>query len=183
MPAARHPRPRAGFTLVEAIAAMAVLGLLGGLSGSLLARAVEAYRGVAVQSSLHADLAAALDRADRALREIPSPAGDGVPGISGVTASGIEWDDGAGDASLSLVGGALMLATGGDAPTAILEGVAEFSVQCYDESNAAMAASLSGAACEPIRRVQVTITASRGDATDTIRTRVFLRCTMQGSGG
>ena len=77
----------------------------------------------------------------------------------------------------------VMLVEDGGAAAVLLSDVSSLAVQTYDESNAALAASLSGAACDDIRRVAVAITIERSGVTETLRTKLFLRCTMAGAGG
>lgn len=172
-------RASRAFTLVEVIASIVIIGTLGGLAGSVLVRGIEGYRGVAVQSLLHADVASALDRVDRALREIPSLTGDGTPSIKSVTPTSIEWDEANGGAKVLLDTDSLLIGFGGGDGTAILTGMTGMTIQCYDESNAALAATLDASGAAAIRRVEFSITASREGLSDTLRTRVFLRCTMQ----
>lgn len=174
-------RTQRAFTLVEAIASIAVIGLLGGMAGVLLHRSVEGYQGTAEASRLHQELASAMDRIDRALREIDA-AGDGsTPDIKAVSPTSLDWDSPDGSSSLAESDGRLTLAINSADPLLILTGVTSFHIQCFDESNSALPAHISGASVENIRRVQVTITASRNGITDTLRTRIFLRCTMAGS--
>jgi len=59
--------------------------------------------------------------------------------------------------------------------------VTAFTVQTYNESNTALSATLSGAACDPIRRIMVTITTQRAGVTQTLRTKLFVRSTMEGA--
>ncbi|MBL8744835.1 MAG: type II secretion system protein [Phycisphaerae bacterium] len=170
-----------GFTLVEVIAAMVIIGTLGGLSGAILYRGIEGYRRVAVQSELHAELAAAMDRIDRAIRAIPSLSGSGDPSIKGVSPTSIDWDEATGGASLSLDAGTLLLALEGAEGVRLLEGVTGFNLQCFDQSNAPLASVLTGATAGNVRRIEITLSVGREGLTDTLRTRVFLRCTMAGS--
>ncbi len=174
-------KSRSAFTLVEVIAAIVIIGTLGGLSGTILFQGVEGYRGVAVGGELHADLASAMDRIDRAIREVPSLAGNGISSIKEVTPTSIDWDETGGGAKILLFAGSLLLGYEGADGTALISGVTAFSVRCYDEGNAALAASLSGAAVNNIRRIEITITAAREGLTDTLRTRIYLRCTMVGT--
>ena len=48
-----HPRRPRAFTLPEAIATMAVLGVLGSVSSTLIYTAITGYRDTAVQAQLH----------------------------------------------------------------------------------------------------------------------------------
>lgn len=179
--AAGTRRPRRGFTLMELIAAIVIISTLGGLSGSILFQGIEGYRGVAVRMELHADVASAMDRIDRALREIPSLNGDSLPSIKGVSSTSIDWDQPNGAAKLLLDSGSIMLGYQGSDGEPLISGVTAFSLRCFNESNAALAATLNGSAAADVRRIEVTLTASREGLTDTLRTRVYLRCTMSGT--
>lgn len=175
-----HPT-RAGraFTLVETIAVMAVLAVIGSLSSGLVYSAVGSYKDAAAEALLHEDAATAMTRLAVELRRIPlnSAAGTMAPLISSVTATSMAWNS---NYSLTLSGGQLQLVEAGGAATVLLANVTSFTIQCYDESNAAMAASLSGPACYPIRRISVSVTVSRLGRTDTIRSKFFIRSTMKG---
>lgn len=171
---------RGGFTLPEVIAAIVIIGALGGLAGAILFQGVDAYRGVSVRADLHSALASAVDRIDRALREIPSLTADGVPSLKGISPSSVDWDEADGGANITLDGDQLLLGYAGTGGYSILSGVTAFTVQCYDQSNTALATSMSGAALNNVRRIEITITAAREGLQDTLRTRVFLRCTMAG---
>ena len=74
-----------------------------------------------------------------------------------------------------------MLAVDGAAAGVLLSDVVAFAVSTYDEDDTALAASLSGASCDPIRRVFVTATLSRDGTSETLAGRVFIRSTMSGA--
>lgn len=173
---------RRGFSLVEAIAAMVVIALVAGLAAPVLLRGAEAYTGTAVRSQLHADLASAMDRLDRALRETEINAGGDGPNVSEVTPASIAWSTPGGAATLSLSGGDLRFAAPGEAPTTILSGVTGLTVRCFDESNSELAGTLSGSATAAVRRVEVSVSAERQGMSESLRLRVFLRCMMRGNG-
>lgn len=175
----QRPTSRRAFTLVEAIAAIALIGTLGGIAGAVLFQGIEGYRGVSLRAELHADLASAMDRVDRALRQVPALGGDGIADLKSVTPTSIEWDESDGGANITLDSDDLLLGYQGSGGAPILSGVTAFAVQCYDENNAALAGTLSGSALDAVRRVEVTLTAAREGITDTLRTRVYLRCTME----
>ncbi len=59
--------------------------------------------------------------------------------------------------------------------------VTDFTLRAFDESNAELALPLSGAGCDAIRRLSISLTVQRQGSQDTVRTRVFLRCTMSGA--
>lgn len=170
---------RRAFTLIEVIAAIVIIGMLASMTAAVLIRGMEGYEATAQVAQLHSDVTAALDRIDRALRSIP--AAESGANISSVTSASIAWTSAGGACSLSLSAGTLSLVIDGAASQPILSDVTAFTVQCFDESNSALAGSLSGAAVTPIRRVQITLTATRNGRSDTLRTKVFVRSTMEGA--
>ncbi len=179
-----HRRPNRsarGFTLVEAIATMVVIATLGSAASLVIARATGAYKATATLGQLQAELSAALDRVEREVRAIRHKSGASAADISATTASSLSWNSSGGACSLTLSGGQLLLATGGGAGQAILSDVSSLTVQCYDESGAALSSTLSGTACESIRRIAVTATCTRYGTTATLRTGAFLRSTMTGA--
>ncbi len=64
----------------------------------------------------------------------------------------------------------------------LVDDVTAFAVRSFDESNAPLGANLSGAACDPIRRVELELTLQRHAVSQTTRTRTFIRSTMSGGG-
>ena len=184
--AARHRRQgtiggRRAFTLVEMIAAMAILGLVASIAAGIIVRASESFRTGAMRARLHAELAAGMDLVERTIREIPLNAGGTAPAITRTSATQIQWTAGAGTASISSTFTDLQHNPGTGAVTILTE-VSAFQLQFFNESNARIGPSLSGTACGPIRRVEVTVTMTRGGISETLRTRVFLRCMTRGSG-
>lgn len=181
----KRPNPasgaRRGFTLVEAIAAMVVIATLGSTASLIIARAVGAYKAAATLGQLQSELATGMDRVERELRSVRHKTGTSAADISAATASSISWNSSGGACSLTLSGGQMLLATDGGSGLAILNDVSSLTVQCYDESGAALAATLSGTACEAVRRVAVTATLTRYGTTATLRTGVYLRSTMTGA--
>ena len=173
------PLRRRGFTIVESIAVMSVLAVIGSISSALIYTGVTSYRDASTLGQIHEEEATAMARLAVELRKIPlsSSAGTMAPLISSVTAASMAWNT---NYSLTLTGSQLLLVEAGGASSVLLDNVTAFSITCYDESNAAMAASLSGAACYPIRRIAVSFTVSRQGTTDTLRTKFFIRSTMQG---
>jgi prepilin-type N-terminal cleavage/methylation domain-containing protein len=175
-----RPRVRpAGFTLIESIATIVIIAVLGSAASFILRASVDSFSRAATSAQLHGEIAAALDRIDRELRNIEAKSGTTVtPNITSVTASSMTWNT---DYSVSFSSGRLNFVEDGGASSIILQNVTAFTIQTYNESNAALGATLSGAACDPIRRVSIQITASRNGVTETLRTKVFLRCSMKGA--
>jgi prepilin-type N-terminal cleavage/methylation domain-containing protein len=179
--ARRAPRLRRGFTLVEAVCAMVVLGTLGSLSAALMVRAADAYRAGATAAALHAELAAALDPVERTVRSIAINAGRTGPAVNQLDQTALEWNTGAGTGSLSLSGTNLMFSPDGQPPAVILTGVTSLVISAFGDSNNALAATLRGTATAAIRRLSITVTVTRGGVSDTLRTRVYLRCMSTGT--
>ena len=180
--AARRARPAPrGFTMIESIAAIVVLAAIGSVASTILLSAADGYADAATTAQLHVESTIGLGRVVREIRKIPLDGGAvGIaPDIDSVTASSITWST---NSSLTLSGSDLMLTLSGGTPAVLLSDVSAFSVATYDESDAALAASLSGAACDPIRRVEITGTLLRYGFSETLRTRVFIRSTMAGAG-
>ena len=69
----------------------------------------------------------------------------------------------------------------GGAAVVLLSDVTALSVQTYDEDNTALAATLTGAQCDPIRRVYVEVTMQRSGVSQSLSSKVFLRSTMRGN--
>ena len=121
---------------------------------------------------------------DRIVRELRKVGLDGAaagiaPDINDVTPTSITWGA---DGELSLTGNKLQLMTSGPPLGDILDDVSSFSIRTYDEDNVALAATLTGAACDPIRRIELDITLQRGGVSTSLGTRLFVRSTMSGGG-
>ena len=179
MPSARqHSYARPGFTLIELLATMTVVGALGSIAASILIASISGLMESTTRAQLHTELSIALDRVDGEVRNIPrdSSASDIVPDIDSLSPTSIEWS---GSDEISLDGSQLNLTLGGDSAV-LLNNVTALSIKAYDEDNVEMASSLNGANCDDIRRLEVSITASRDGITEHLRTKVYLRCTMAG---
>lgn len=171
---------RRGFTLVETICAISIIATVGSVSSGIIYAAIRSYRDASTRAQISDDGSAALDRLSKVLWSIPRDTSAAVvaPLISNVTASSITWST---NWSLSLSGTQLLMTEAGGTARPILEDVTAFTLTCYNESNTALAASLSGAATQPIRRIQIQVTISRQGQTETLRTRVFIRSLMSGA--
>ena len=176
---------RRAFTLIESITTMVVVSILAAFGSTVILNNTEGYFDASMTGQLHAELSVSLDRIVRELRKIElDVAATGVaPDIDSITASSIAWRDGGGDAySLMLTGSNLMLVVNGGTANVLLTDVTAFSVSAYDEDNLAMSASLSGDACDPVRRIAISITLTRRGVIETLGTKVFIRSTMTGIG-
>ena len=179
----RRPLHR-GFTLIEAVACITILSVLCMVSSGLILSAIESLLDSSTASQLHNELSIALDRVAGEVRKIELDAlAAGVgPDIDNVTAASLAWTDSDSDAySLSLSGSDVMLAVDGRPAAILLSDVTALDIDTFDESNAALAASLAGVACDPIRRVKVSVTMVREGVTQSLSLRVFIRSTMAGA--
>lgn len=170
-----------GFTLIELIATIVVLAVLGSITSLLVLNAVDGYSGAATLAQLHGEASIALDRAVRELRkiELDSVATGVAPNISSVTPTSIAWEP---NSSLSLSGAQLMFVDNGATAAVLLDDVSALSITTYDESNASLPASLAGDQCDPIRRIALDVTLQRHGVSETLRTKVFIRSTLSGGG-
>ena len=172
---------RRGFTLIEAIATIVVLAIIGSIASLLILNAVDGYTDAATTAQLHIEASTTMDRIVRELRKIPLDSGAAgvAPDINDITTDSITWGA---NGEISLSGSKLQITTTGPPLRDILDGVTAFSVQTYDEDNAALAATLTGAACDPIRRIELDLTLQRNDQSASLRTKLFVRSTMSGGG-
>lgn len=146
--------------------------------------AMDGFLTGAMRAQMHSELSIAMQRMEREIRRIPVKPDYGsiAPYIVTVTASSIEWvDAGGATSSLQRSGSRINFVDAGAASAMLLNDVSALSVQTYDESGNLLAASLSGTATEAIRRVTIQISVQRSGLTETLRTSVFLRCTMEGA--
>lgn len=168
-----------GFTLIEVITAIVILGVLGSVASVILSSAVKSYDSAATQAQLQTELSIGMDRIDGELRAVALKSGSVAPNITSVTGSSIAWNS---NYSLSVSGTNLMFTDNGAAAAILLSNVTAFSVQACDESNTALAATLSGSACDAIRRIQIQITMQRNSVTESLRDKIFLHCMVEGAG-
>lgn len=173
--------PRGGFTLVEVIAVIVLLGVLGGVTSSLILSATAGFVDSSVRMQLHGEASVALDRLVREWREIDADpvAGAPSPHITEASATVLEWGD---DSRLRLDGADLLLAADGAAERLLCNAVSEFSIAYFDESNRPL---LVGASVPPadrprIRRLALRLALTRQGLTESLQTRVFVRCAMMG---
>lgn len=178
-----HASSQRGFTLVELISSIAVLGVLAVVSSRLVFAAGDQYVSAVTQAEVSGSLSAAMEFATTQARSIPVRASSSpsAPAITSITPNSIAWTDGNGvSRSLSLVSSQLQYAES-TSTSVLATSVTGFGVRAFDSTNTALAATLSGSAVDAVRRVEFTITASRQGVSDTLRSKVFIRSMGVGS--
>ncbi len=180
-----------GFTLIETLATISVMAILGSITSFLIVDAVDGYVDAATQAQLHAEASVAMDRDLRELRWIelnidPAPCTIG-PHIDIVTDKSITWDnvvDGLHSLSWSGTSGdPLTLRVDGGAVVNLQTDVTAFSVAVYDDTNTVIVPPLAtDALCCPIRRIALDLTVTRSGESISVRTKLFVRSTMSGGG-
>jgi prepilin-type N-terminal cleavage/methylation domain-containing protein len=174
---------RRGFTLVEAVATMVILSVLAVVTSRLIFTASDVYLASATRSQISSDASAALERIVAEMRLVPVRASSNpaVPDLTGVTATSVSWNAGASGAKSVALSGTDLTWTESGATSRLVRDVSAFSIRAFDESGAALAASLSGSALNPVRTFEVSITVTRSGFSETLRTRVFLRSMQEGA--
>jgi type II secretory pathway pseudopilin PulG len=166
-----RPRRRA-FTLVEAIASMVVLAIIGGASAGVMWTAVGSFRDGAESLRLQSEASVAMERLTRHLRAVGLDERSS-PELESIGTDAIEWEGGA--SAVRLRDGRLLLTVGG-VESVLCEGVTAFTVSAYDADNAPLSLPRADEACDAVRRVGLEIHLGSEGARTSLRTRVFLRC-------
>lgn len=172
---------RSGFTLIESIVTMVILAIIMVMVSRLFLAASQGYTSAAEHGELHTAVSCAMDRIVTELRNarVKSGSSPSSADITSTTASSIAWMDSDGKSrSVTLSGTDLLYSEAGGTGAVLASNISSFSIATFDESNEALATSLSGSATADIRRVQITLVGSHAGVVDTIRTRVFPRACM-----
>jgi prepilin-type N-terminal cleavage/methylation domain-containing protein len=172
---------RRAYTLVELVATIVVLAIVGSISSFMVFNSTQGYREATVTAQLHAEASVAFDRVVRELRkmDLDDAAAGTAPDIESIDTSSITWND---NSTLALSGTDLMYTESGGTPAVLLGDVSAFTLQAFDESESTVVLPAAAAACDPIRRLSAEITVTRAGVSETLRTRLFLRATMEGGG-
>jgi hypothetical protein len=166
---------------MESMATVAVLAILGSLTSFLILDAVDGYTDASTSAQLHAELSIALDRAVREIRmtELDTFADVVAPNITDVTPTTVIWTDSNVDSYLlQMLDSDLILQVDSGPAAVLLSNVTAFSITTYDQDNTQLAATLTGDSCDNIRRVALEATVERGGVSESLRTRTFIRSTM-----
>lgn len=164
------------------IATIVILAAIGTVASNILLTASDSYLSASTGSQLTSELSMAMDRLVRDIRQIDldnDAAAEIGPDVDDFTPTSMTWNK---LWTVRLNGTVLELEENGQAATTLLTDVSAFSLTAFNESNTALAASISGDACDDIRRLSVSITMTRYGISATLRSKVFIRSTMSGGG-
>jgi hypothetical protein len=158
------------------------MGALGAAAASIIVNSARGYSSAVTRAEVASEGSAALDQVWRQLIGIPVKADYGsiAPDISSLNATSIVWS---GVSSITVSSGSLMLTEAGGTARVLIGNVSSLSFQAYDESNTALATSLSGTACDAVRRISIQLITTRAGVSQTFRTKVFIRAAMAGAAG
>jgi len=174
-------RARRGFTLIEGLATIVVLGAIGSVASTVILASVDSYIEAATMAEIHTEASVAMDRMARELRnvELDTAAAGIAPNVDAVTSTTITWET---DCYISLIAGKIWIRIDGGTASVLLADVTAFTPKIYDESNTLIALPVNTTACDPIRRIELSFTIERYGVSETLRSRIFLRSTMDGAG-
>lgn len=157
-----------GFTLIELISAMVILGVIASVTAPLIGAASDSFVEAADNRDDLERIAHTMDRAVRLLREAPATApGSGLADITVAAIDNIEMADGS---ELELVGSTLMLTPAGGAASPLCTGVTAFELSYLAEDG------LSDTIATPqsTQRMEIRIAAGGHE----LRSSVFFRIAM-----
>ncbi len=177
-------RRRRGFTLVESMATIAVLGILGSTASFLIVDSVDGYMDAATSAQLHAEMSIAMDRAMREIRkiELDDDAAGVAPNISLMSATALNWQDSSSNTyRFAIVGSELQLEVASGGLSTLLTDVTDLEISIFDEGNTDIGPGCAGDTCDPVRRIVVDVTTQRNGVTESLRFKVFIRSTMSGA--
>ena len=178
---------RRGFTLVESMATIVVLGVLGSAASFLVLDAVDGYMDAATRAQLHAELSIALDHALREIRKIEldsTAVGEVAPNITSISATSLVWENSAAqESSLTLSGTDLLLKVAPAGAATLMTNVTDLTIKGYDDGvdPDTEVGPCPPPVCGTIRRISVEVTAERGGISESLRFKVFIRSTMSGA--
>ena len=152
---------RRGFTLVELLGTIVILATLGSVASTVLLSATDRYLDSATMVQLNTEVSVALGRIAREIRRVDrdSAAAGIAPDIDLVETSSIYWE---GNNSLSVSAGAMELVINGSPARLLLTDVSSLQIAVFDESDLPVPLPASLDACDPIRRVEITIEVTCG---------------------
>ena len=175
---------RRGFTLIETIATIVVLAIIGTVTSSIILNSVDIYNRWSTRADMQSQLSGAMDRIVTEIGTIgPAPSVTPVqPDISSITATSMTYNPGTSSRTLTLTGTNLTLLGAAGVTANLAQNVSAFNIQAQDKDGTNLAATLGSlAACASVRRLQITITATANGLSQSLRTRVYITSMSYGS--
>jgi len=161
-----------GFTLVEIVITIVLIGILSGIAAMIILQGVRAYSGEQSRSDVHYQARIAMERMTREIRSarLASETGTVISGaITGnPTSSFIFTDLSGGTIRYSLSGADLMRTTGG-MPVLLAQGITSLEFRHYDKAGAPTLTAAN------LWVVELGLVAQQGGETLDLRTRVHPR--------
>jgi len=154
-----------GFTLIEVIAVIVLLGIVAGVTLPLAGAAADRYAGAERVRTDAEHAAMAVDRIARLIREIPADA-DGVE-VAALTPGRLETEAGA---LVERLGSTLWLTIPGEEASPLCQEVAAFALRYFGRDGLELDPG-AGDAPADTHAIEVSLTRGR----ETLITRVFLR--------
>ncbi|CAN5838828.1 hypothetical protein BH11PLA1_BH11PLA1_18860 [soil metagenome] len=169
---------RGGFTLIEMLCTICILATIAMVTSGLIFQASAAFVAAGTGAQLSGELSGAMERVAREVRMIPAKSGTSgvVADLNGIGSISILYGLGA----VAMKGDALTITEGAGTQCTILEN-ASIAFEALDNQGAVIAEPVTGPKLEQVQRVRITLSATRGSETQTLRTVVFIRSLMAGA--
>jgi prepilin-type N-terminal cleavage/methylation domain-containing protein len=175
-----EPISRRAFTLVEVVAAMTIMSIIGIVSSNIVFNAVRALDEETSRAQLNLEMSSGLSLMVDAFRAVDKLTGP-APNISAMSATRLTASIGGIETTWSYSDSTLSVSAGG-ATQSLVDGLTSFAFVPIDRSGNIVALPISSTAgAAPVQRIQITMTGTRAGRTDTLRTEVFLRNLMRGN--
>ncbi|MGP1347314.1 MAG: type II secretion system protein [Phycisphaerales bacterium] len=145
-----------GFTLIEALATIVALSIIAGALAPILHAASNTFAGATAHRRAHAQLSHAIDRMQRAIREIPTIEGESTPDIVSAGEDSLAWGDG-GLISFDADARTLTLAEPGEPESLLADSVDALTLRYLDASGAVVDSGVADA-IDGVRRIEIALT-------------------------
>lgn len=162
------------------MATIAVLSVLGSVASFLILDAVDSYMDSSTTTQLHGEASVAMERMMREIRQIELDAGaSGIaPNITAVHPESLDWENStAATYQLIWTDPIVTLSVQSGPAATLLTDVSAFTIKTYDEDDGLLGADLTGAQCDPVRRIEIEVTLERAGVSETVRCRTYIRST------
>ncbi|MDO8603296.1 MAG: prepilin-type N-terminal cleavage/methylation domain-containing protein [Candidatus Omnitrophota bacterium] len=146
-----------GFTLIELIIVIVVIGIIAGAMGYILLGAVDAWTFKAKRNDLLWDARLAINRIGREIREIKN-----LTSVTTASSSQFRFTNVNDNSITYSLSGASLNRTKDGAANILAQNVSSFSFTYYDSSGASIATPAVSPSATNIRRVRINMTLTNG---------------------